>query len=500
MSRAGKGAAAAAVVAVLASLGGCAGPSEPAAAARPSVAPATRPAGTLELGDRRAAPMHRELLAVDLPTVVRVARSQSIDVRQARLRVEAAAGRYESSVGAIFPAFSPGASFEHIEGSVRGIEGPLLAADFTSFTTAALVQWVLNPGRVVYDVVAARRRLEASENQERHVVQETTRAAAVQYYDLVLAQARLAVAQRSVSESEELLRITRLRQQAGTGLEADRLRAEADLARRRQDLALALNAFYEASVALAVTLRLDPTVTLVPRPNELPQVALVSDELDIDRLLSLAVQWREDLRGVRTLIAAVAADRTGIGWGGLGPQVQVGYQYGGISSDTPDRNFGLREQRRLSASAGWSFSLATLGQLKTAGALEKQAALEAERQLDLVRAQVVRASQASATNAALVPMAKQQLAATEEALRLAQANLRAGTMLTVDVLQAEDAADEARVRYAAAVVRYNQSQVNLLAALGLIDEATLTGRAGEDGTDRPAATQSSAAWPNPAAR
>jgi outer membrane protein TolC len=58
-------------------------------------------------------------------------------------------------------------------------------------------------------------------------------------------------------------------------------------------------------------------------------------------------------------------------------------------------------------------------------------------------------------------------------LRLTQENLQAGTGLTVDVLQAEDAADRARYRYAMAIVRYNQSEVNLLAALGLIDQNSL---------------------------
>src|SRR4051794_35980483 len=189
-------ATAAVVAAVLNLADGCA-PQPLPAPGRPSVAPATRPAGEmLEMGEGRAKPMYRELLAVDLPTIVRVARSDSLDVRQAQLRVKAAAGHYESSVGAIFPVVSPGISFEHVQGNVRAVNGPLLGADFTSFAPAALVQWVLNPGKVYYDVVAARRRLEASEHDERHVVQETIRASAIQYYDLVLAQARLSVAQR----------------------------------------------------------------------------------------------------------------------------------------------------------------------------------------------------------------------------------------------------------------------------------------------------------------
>jgi len=42
------------------------------------------------------------------------------------------------------------------------------------------------------------------------------------------------------------------------------------------------------------------------------------------------------------------------------------------------------------------------------------------------------------------------------------------------LVQAEDTLNEARLRYASAVTAYNQSQVNLLAALGLIDDISLT--------------------------
>jgi len=45
--------------------------------------------------------------------------------------------------------------------------------------------------------------------------------------------------------------------------------------------------------------------------------------------------------------------------------------------------------------------------------------------------------------------------------------------LTIDVLQAENAAEKARLRRATAMVRYNQSQINLLAALGLIDQTNM---------------------------
>jgi len=79
----------------------------------------------------------------------------------------------------------------------------------------------------------------------------------------------------------------------------------------------------------------------------------------------------------------------------------------------------------------------------------------------------------SARDWSLATLSRQQVTSAEEALRLSEANLRAGTMTTLDVLQAQDAATQARLRYARAVVSYNQSQINLLAALGLLFEDAL---------------------------
>jgi len=89
-------------------------------------------------------------------------------------------------------------------------------------------------GQVAYDLVASKRRLEASAQHAQAVEQETTRLAAVQYYDLVLTQAQIAVTQQAMEEAEELLRIERLRSKSGTGLPADELRAQAAVAAVQQ--------------------------------------------------------------------------------------------------------------------------------------------------------------------------------------------------------------------------------------------------------------------------
>ena len=490
---------------------------------RPDIGPVGErgTASTLSLDASHIEPMHTELLAIDLATVAQVAVAENFDVLQARQQVVAMRGEYESVIGAAFPVVVPTAVFEHVEGKVRATEGNLVSVGFNTFQPSIAVQWVLNPGRVIYDIVAARKRLAASEHQERAVTLATLRDGIVQYYDLVLRQARVSAAHQGVAEAEELERINRVRVNTGTGVPADMLRAKARLAERRQELIIAMRVFYESSVTLALTLRLDSSVTLLPAVDELPLTQLVRTDLSLEDLMGIAVLFRPDLESVRTLVDAVQADSGSTWWGGLGPQLQASYQYGGMMghannineaagipgnliinpaspsgafSTNPtanglikegilrsskglggrnDQTYGLRDQQRGGAEVGWRLGLAIFGDLKKAKAVEAQAVLEAERLLERVKAQVVVGQQESKASRQIVDLAGQQVIAAEEAYRLIEANLRVGTVTTLDSLQAQDAVTRARLGYAEAVVRYNQSQVELLAALGVLDSRSL---------------------------
>jgi outer membrane protein TolC len=164
----------------------------------PSVAPAAQPAASLKVDASQIRPMYdHRLLAVDLPSVVRVAMARNIDIKEAQQTVEASHGVYESSVGAIFPSLTPNITALGIQGAISSSSGLAVAA-FTHFFPAAAVQWIINPGQVAYNVIASEKRLEASEMQDRAVVLETTRAASVQYYVLALNQAQVSVAWQAI--------------------------------------------------------------------------------------------------------------------------------------------------------------------------------------------------------------------------------------------------------------------------------------------------------------
>lgn len=471
-------------VAAIGLLSACSSDGGGAKPPRPDIAPtAPSMAEPLHLDASQIAPMYRKLIAIDLPNVVQVAAARNIDILTAQQRVAAANGQLEASVEGIFPIIGGGAALDDLHGVNRTVTGELIAASFTTFQPAALIQWLINPGRVVFDVIASRKRLAAAEHNERFVVLDKLRQSVVQYYDLVLAQARVSAATKAIAEADELLRLTNSRLRNGTGLVADEARARAAFAARQQDLVTALNDFYAASVALAVTLDLDVTETLVPKPDRIEATPLVRDSLSIDEMLMTATQWRPDLLGTRASAEAASADRNAALWGALSPQLQASYQYGGLSSDVRGQNFPLQEQQHAAAGPQVALSLSTFGRVKTANAVERQAELDVERRLQEVRAQVVRLSQDSAASVKLIEAAQHQVDAAAEAARLSQVNLRAGTMLTLDVLQADDALNDARQRYAAAVVKYNQSQVNLLAALGVLDSVNIAPNAEEKSSD-----------------
>lgn len=440
----------------------------------PFVGGTTQGQASLAVDASHIAPMYHELLTIDLPTVTQVAMASNLDIKEARLHVKAMQGQYYGSIGAIFPIVSPNVEAQRIKGAVSEPNGAFGVANFSNFIPALALQWIINPGAVVFDIIAAKRRLEATAQQAQASVQDTLRTAADQYYDLVLAQAQVSAAQQNADEATELLRLERLRLDSGTGLPADVLRAQAALARAQQDLLVALNGFYNTSVSLTFILHLDPTVMLVPKAGKMTQLTLVREDLAIDKLLVTAVNYRPDLKAVRDDLEASEAQKNATIFSGIGP----GAQATGVIERSPPAHSPadtMYRQQKYNVVAGFNFSASSFGDIKEAIANNAIAAIDLDRQLDKVRSDVVTAHQASIMAAKGIPIATQQVASAEEALRLTQENFKAGTALTVDVLQAEEAADQARVRYATAIVRYNQSQVNLLASLGILDDQSVRG-------------------------
>ncbi len=457
---------------------------------RVNLSPSTQPvAGEVSLDSSLIAPVHKELLAIDLPTVVEMVQARNTDILSSRLRVEAVYGRYATSIGNALPAVAPGVLFEFHQGGARDSSGKIITANFTSLRPDVAIQWIVSPGQVAYDILASKKRLEASQQDELSVRMRALQQAVIGYYDLCLAQAATAAALEARNSAEELVRITGSKLRMGTAVPADDWRARAALAGRQQDLLVAINEFYHASIALATTLDMDASVTLVPKPDKLSSTTLVSEELSLDQLVATAIEYRPDLQSARKRLAAAHADTRATTWGGLGPIGIGGYEAGGISSHAAGQNFGMRGDQGAPAGVAWELSAGTVGQIQTVEALYKLADVQITAQLDALRAEVVRSKQDSRTTSQIISIATEHVKAAQESLSRIEASYRVGKAILLDVLDAQASLAQARLRYALAVIGYNQSQVRILAALGVLDASAL-------GCNRPTtqpATQASTA-------
>src|ERR1700730_3786836 len=131
----------------------------------------------------------------------------NLEILRARQEVEAARGQLESADAAILPVVGPGVVLNHLQGVDINNLGILQAAHFTTINPAVLVRWAVNPGQVYFNVLASSKRLLATEQQDSAVTMQTIKTAALQYYDLVLAQARVGVARDALADAQEFLRL-----------------------------------------------------------------------------------------------------------------------------------------------------------------------------------------------------------------------------------------------------------------------------------------------------
>lgn len=446
-------------------------PPAPLPPERPNVAPQSPRAAEirLPLDASLIRPMVQELLSIDLSTAIRIAQADNLDILQSQRQTDIARAQLRGARAAVLPRLVPSLLFRDVEGTVQGTRGNLVEVGFSTFEPTLALQWIINPGKVYYDILAAKKQLLGSEHREQAVLVETLRQTALQYYELALAQAEIAAAHQAVLEAEELVRINQLRQQVGTGIAADLSLAQAHLAERQQNQARALNAFYHRSIELSLTLRLDASVTLVPAAEHLMPIDLVREEFDFDALMAMAIRFRPDLEQVRVLVEEIAARTDASRWGELGPFFGLAYQIGAIGADEGEGLSSLEGQQRFSAGVGADWSFAAFANLEAAQAFEQQVILEADRKLDEVKAEVASALADATLYRALLSQSKARLSAAEEAARLVQSSFSTGTVTLLDVLQAQEALSRARLEHAEIVVHYNTTQVELLAALGMID-------------------------------
>src|SRR5438552_8567684 len=140
---------------------------------------------------------------IDLPTVLRLANAQNLDIQIARERLEEARANHESAVELLFPWVSPGAVYRRHENRIQDVVGNILDADKQSYSVGGTLTAQLDLGDAVYKSLAAKQLVRAADHALEAQRQDAVVAAAQGYFELAFAQAAVNVAGEAVRISSD---------------------------------------------------------------------------------------------------------------------------------------------------------------------------------------------------------------------------------------------------------------------------------------------------------
>ncbi len=411
--------------------------------------------------------------AIDLATALRLASGTHLDILEARARVREAEGRASSADGYLLPALTFGAAVANTRGTAQSSFGALQEVNFYTVNALGTIRISANVGESIYRDLAAHRTVDAAGGFELAQVQRTLLDVALAYLALAESDVAVRIQEQFVQEAQALARLTQAREGQGLGSALDSERARVQAAAAEQRLLGARNERQRRSKALAASLRLDSTVDLTPADRDLAPATLIDPAEDVQKWLGRAGERRPETLALQSNRQAAREEASAVRWSVWGPEIAAAAVFGDLGRSWST----LDERENWIVSLGWTFSLGGPGRIEAADARAEQADLQLQRFRDRLQASVAAAYQELALARQQMDPAQRELTAAENALKIAKANYEGGLLPESDLLLAQQAADQARLKRLSAVARYNQAQLQLLAEAGVASVDTLSGGA-----------------------
>ncbi len=406
---------------------------------------------------------------IDLPTALRLANAQNLDIQIAQQRLKEAKANHESAVQLFLPSISPGAAYRRHEGQIQDVVGNIIDADKQSYTVGGALAAQVDFGDAIYKSLAAKQLMNAADHALELQRQDSALAAAQGYYELAKAKALADVIKESLNISQDYQR--QLHEAVGVGLafKGDELRVQTQTERYLITLRQALEQKRVASARLAQILHLDSSVELIPQDSDLVPLTLTETNMPLALLVQQALRSRPELKQNQSLVTAARAAKNGAVYGplipSLGAQTFVGGLGGGKNGSTG--NFGQSEDYFVGL--GWRIGpggLFDFGRVHASKARLETAKLNVEKVQDEITRQVVEGRARADSLLDQLGTTKQNLATASETLRLTRERKQFGVGAVLEDIQAQQELTRARSDYLSAVAEFNKAQYLLLKALG----------------------------------
>jgi outer membrane protein TolC len=417
---------------------------------------------------------------IDLATTLRLAGAQNLDVQIARERLKEAEANHSSAIEQFFPWIAPGIGFHRRDGVAQAVpSGVISDAHFQSYSPGATLAAQITFGDALYNSLAAKQLVKASDQALHAQQQDSALAAAQAYFNLVKARALVDVITQAIDISRSYQQQLHTAVGSGVAFKGDELRVQTQTELYEITMQQALEQQQVAAATLAQVLHLNPAIELVPQESELVPITLVETNQALDALVSQALKTRPELKQSDSLVAAAKTTQNGAVYGGLIPS--LGAQvFGGALGGGPDGGPSTIAGE-VDYTIGLSWKIGPGGLFDRGRIHNSEAQLTATRLAglklkDSITAEVVSSLARMRSTSAQIDLAKRNLETANETLRLARERKQFGVGIVVEDIEAQQALNQARSDYVTAVAEYDKAQYLLNKAIGGSFEGTTAGR------------------------
>lgn len=417
---------------------------------------------------------------IDLPTALRLAGARNLDVQLARTVVDEAHANYASAIEGFLPSLVPSASYLHHAGRDQRVEGPVIDVTRHNESAGLYATAQIPVGEAIFRSLQSRQLITAADAGQAAQEQDTSLAAAQQYFSLVNGGALVDVVSQALAISQNYEQQLNDAVRIGTAFKGDAVRVQTQTRRLQLDLTRAKEQQRFAATLLAQTLHLDPMVDLVPAEHEPAPFALIDQSATPAALVHTALEKRPELLRSARLIAAAEQARRGALYGPFiptlsgqsfagdfngGGQLFAGEPNGGL----PGTNLEGGPRRDYSVGLSWKIGpggILDLGRIRAARIQVTRAEVNDEKLRDAIEREVVDAYTEVQSLFQQMRDARLNVSAAEETLRLTRGRKQLGVGTVLEDIQAQQELLSARRDLVGIVTQLNQAQYGLMRSVG----------------------------------
>ena len=413
---------------------------------------------------------------IDLPTALQLADAQNLDVQIARERVREAQANRTSAFEQFFPWLAPGVAYHRRDGVAQASPSGIIGnADYQSYSPGAALTAQVVLGDAIYNSLAARQLVRASDHGLEAQRQGAALKAAEGYFDLAKARALVEVVRDALTTSQDYQQQLHDAVAIGIAFRGDELRVQSQTEHYQIVLRQALAQQRVAAVELAKVLHLDAGVELVPREAELLPLALFDTASSMEALVERAKRTRPELRQTEALLAASLASRNAAVYGPLIPSIGA-QAFGGKLGGGPDSGRGrVGPVSDYTLGVNWRIGpggLLDFGRIDANTAQLATVRLNDAKLKDAITAEVVASLTRVRALSDQIALSGKNLGTANETLRLTRARKQFGVGIVLEDILAQQAVTQARSDYFTAIAEFDKAQYGLSKAVGGASESS----------------------------